>query len=109
MPQTPLGCGCMVAPISPCPSPMMSINALRSSASMIARRSSGLSKGGFSRLVIAVRLVFQLLISQLISGASFLISFISDTAKKARPGAVELLEPQCQDPGRGVADDGVFD
>ena len=52
---------------------------------MIARRSSGLSNGGTARLMIAVRLVFQLAISQLISGAWFLISFNSDIGTKPGP------------------------
>ena len=64
---------------------MMSIKALRSRASIIARRSSGLSKGGAARLMIAVRLVFQLSISQFISGASFLISFNSEIETKPGP------------------------
>ena len=85
MPQTPLGGGCIVAPISPWPSPMMLMNAWRSSASIIARRSSGLSNGGTARLTIAVRLVFQLAISQFISGAWLLISFKSDIGTKPGP------------------------
>ena len=52
---------------------------------MIARRSSGLSNGGTARLMIAVRLVFQLAIWQFISGAWLLISFRSDIGTKPGP------------------------
>ena len=52
---------------------------------MMARRSCGLSKGGAARFMIAVRLVFQLAISQFIPGASLLISFSSDIGRKPGP------------------------
>src|SRR5215469_9592882 len=54
MPHSPSGSGCMTPPISPWPSLMMSMNALRSRLSAMARRISGLSKGGASRLMIRV-------------------------------------------------------
>src|ERR1700730_13076541 len=52
----PSGKGCMTPPMSPCPWLMMSINALRSKLSAIARRISALSNGGASRLTIRLRL-----------------------------------------------------
>src|SRR5437764_530253 len=55
MPQTPSGGGSIVAPGLPKPSLRMSTNALRSSASTIARRSSGLSYGGLCGLISIVR------------------------------------------------------
>src|SRR5262249_49618236 len=58
MPQSPSGGGCMTAPISPWPSLMISMNALRSSVSDIARRTSGLSKGGASRFTSRLRGTF---------------------------------------------------
>jgi hypothetical protein len=48
---------------------MMSINALRSKVIDIARRRSGLSKGGLSRLTINVRLTFVAVTSQIARGA----------------------------------------
>jgi len=41
MPQSPSGGGCMTPPTLPCPSVMMSMKALRSKLSAIARRRSG--------------------------------------------------------------------
>jgi len=52
---------------------------------MIARRTSALSNGAAARLMIAVRLVFQLAISQFISGAWLLISFNRDIGTKPGP------------------------
>src|SRR5712692_3707991 len=58
MPQTPAGGGSIEPPMSFLPSDRMSTNALRSSASAIARRSPALSNGGVSRLTF--RLVLTL-------------------------------------------------
>ena len=55
MPQTPFGGGSIVAPIWPMPPLMIVENALRSIASVIARRNSGLSNGGLWRLISIVR------------------------------------------------------
>src|ERR1700749_4057178 len=101
MPHRPLGGGCMAAPISPWPSPIMSMKALRSSASMIARRSSGLSNGGTARLMIAVRL------------AGHLPCLVFDLLQQryrheARSGTIELVGAEGQDPSRGVANDCVL-
>jgi hypothetical protein len=49
----------------------MSINAWRSIASDIARRSSGLSKGGFSRLIMRLVLTLPGGISHVASGRCF--------------------------------------
>jgi hypothetical protein len=56
-------------PMSPCPSVIMSIKALRSSVRDIARRRSGLSKGGLSRLIIKVRLTLVGATLQIARGA----------------------------------------
>src|SRR5215469_14710458 len=72
--QTPSGAGSTVPPISPCPSVMMSIKALRSKVKDIARRRSALSKGGLSRLMIRVRLTFVGATSQIACGAWLFIS-----------------------------------
>ena len=75
MPQSPLGGGCMTAPTSPSPSVRISMNALRSRESDIARRRSGLSKGGASRLTIRLRATLPVNMSQIASGARLLTSF----------------------------------
>jgi len=54
----------------------MSIKALRSKLSDIARRRSGLSKGGLSRLTSTLRLTFAATVSQITCGAWLLMSFI---------------------------------
>src|SRR4051794_37974148 len=77
MPQIPSGAGSIVPPISPCPSVMMSMKALRSDVSAIARRISSLSKGGLSRLTIRVRLTLVGATSQIACGACSLICFSS--------------------------------
>ena len=75
MPHTPSGGGSMTPPTSPWPSVMMSMNAWRSRLSAIARRSSGLSKGGAVGLTIIVRLTFVAVTSQIACGAWLLKSF----------------------------------
>ena len=75
MPQTPSGGGSMTPPMSPCPSVMMSTNALRSRLSASARRNSALSKGGLLRLMIIVRLTLVAVTSQIACGACSLKSF----------------------------------
>ena len=79
MPQTPAGGGSIAPPISALPSLRMSIKALRSSASIIARRISGLSNGGLSRLISRLVLTLVGTSSQTACGAWFLTSFISGT------------------------------
>src|ERR1700720_3714046 len=59
MPHTPAGGGSMDAPISPLPSDRMSMNALRSRASAMARRMSRLSNGGLSRLTMRLMLTLS--------------------------------------------------
>src|SRR5215469_4342261 len=74
MPHTPSGGGCIAPPMSPCPSVRMSMNAFRSKASASARRISGLSKGGTSRLMIRLALAFAGTSSQIACGAWLLTS-----------------------------------
>ena len=74
IPQTPSGGGCIAAPISPRPRVIISINALRSKLSDIARRRSGLSKGGLSRLTIRLRALAALTSSQITCDAWLLLS-----------------------------------
>ena len=62
-------------PISPCPSVMMSINALRSKLNAIARRRSGLWKGAAPELTIIVRLTLVAVTSQIACGVWLLKSF----------------------------------
>jgi hypothetical protein len=79
MPQIPSGAGSMTPPISPIPSVMMSIKALRSRLSAIARRSSGLSKGGAAGLTSMVRGTLVGTTSQTACGAWLLRSLSSGT------------------------------
>ena len=81
MPHNPAGAGCMAPPISPCPPLMMSIKALRSRVSVIARRKSGLSNGGLSRLMIRLRLMLPGVISQIACGIWLFTSFNSGTVR----------------------------
>jgi len=67
--------------MSPFPSLMMSMNALRSKLSAIARRRSGLLKGGTSRLTIRLRLMPPGSSSQIACGAWFATSFSSGTER----------------------------
>ena len=53
------------------------MNALRSKLSAIARRKSGLSKGGTTRLMIRSRLMFIAVISQIAWGTWLCTSFSS--------------------------------
>jgi len=57
----------------------MSIKACRSSVSAIARRSSGLSNGGFPRLTIRLRLTLVEVGTHTASGRCALTSFSSGT------------------------------
>ena len=54
--RNPAGGGCRTPPMSPWPSPMMSMKAWRSSASAIASRTSRLSNGAIERLMSRWRL-----------------------------------------------------
>src|SRR5215468_6286146 len=73
-PQTPSGGGCITPPTEPCPSTRMSMNALRSSVSETARRSSGLSNGGFAGLMIRLRAPLSVVIVQVASATWLLMS-----------------------------------
>ena len=77
MPHTPAGGGSIAPPMSELPSNMMSTNDLRSSDSATARRTSALSNGALSRLMI--RLVETLVGSstQTAFGACAFTSFSS--------------------------------
>ena len=67
----------MVPPVSAWPWLMMSMKALRSIDSAMARRMSGLLKGGASRLRIRLVLLFIDAVSQIACGACSLTSFKS--------------------------------
>ncbi len=69
MRHNPSGGGSIAAPMSPCPPLSTSMKALRSKVSAIARRRSGLSKGGALRLTINVLLTPLGRSSQIASGA----------------------------------------
>ena len=69
----------MTPPMSPCPSPMMSIKARRSRLNAIARRNSALSKGGTSRLTIRLRPTPVGANSQIACGICAFTSFHSGT------------------------------
>src|SRR5438874_736357 len=73
MPHTPSGGGSMMPPVLPLPSVMMSMNAWRSNASAIARRSSGLLNGAGSGLISRLRPTLVGFISQIACGACSLI------------------------------------
>ena len=75
MPQTPYGGGSMTAPIRAWPSNRMSLNGFWSIASTSARRSSGLSNGGASRLIRMLVLTLVGRASQTASGFCALTSF----------------------------------
>src|SRR5271155_3760100 len=73
-PQMPSGGGCIAPPMRPCPSTRMSINALRSSVSDRARRSSGSSNGGFAGLMIRLRAPLSVVSVQVASDTWLLMS-----------------------------------
>src|SRR4051812_33505971 len=77
MPHTPPGGGSIDAPMSDLPSDRMSLNALRSSESAMARRRSALSNGGTSRFTIRLVLTFIGATSHTASGAWDLMSLSS--------------------------------
>ena len=85
------------------------MNALRSIASAIARRRSGLSKGGSSRLTIRLVLTLFGRSSQIACGAWLLMSFSSGIVTLIGPGQVELAGDKAEDRRRAVGDDRVFD
>ena len=66
------------------------MKALRSRLSAIARRRSGLSKGGLSRLTIRLRLTLLGASSQIACGAWLLTSFSSGIVTLYGEGHVEL-------------------
>jgi len=71
----------MTPPISPCPSVMISMNVWRSKLSAIARRRSGPSKGGLSRLMSRLRLMLPGVSSQIARGSWLFASFRSGTVR----------------------------
>ena len=71
MPQTPSGPGCIAPPRLPSPWPRMLMNAWRSSASAMARRMSGLLKGGAVKLISSPTDSLVGAISQTACGACF--------------------------------------
>ena len=79
MPHSPSGFGSIAPPIRAGPSIRMVLNGLRSSASDIALRISGLSNGGLTRLTIRLICVPVVIISQIAFGARALTSFIRGT------------------------------
>ncbi len=79
MPHSPTGCGSIAPPISANPSIRIVLNALRSMASDIALRMSGLSNGGLTRLTIKLTCVPVGTISQIAFGARAFISLIRGT------------------------------
>src|SRR5205085_2293848 len=79
MPHWPSGGGSIAPPILPSPPLIISIKALRSSARAIARRISGLSNGGASRLTSKLVVPFVVRNSQIACGAWLLMSFNSGT------------------------------
>ena len=107
MPQIPSGGGCMTPPIAPCPSAMMSTNAWRSIVSDIARRNSGLSNGGTSRLTSRLRATFGI-----VHVADRLRHLVLDVLQlRHRHAEIDVLLAghERQQPGRDVLDDPVFD
>src|SRR5215831_5701551 len=109
MPHTPSGGGCMTPPMSPCPSVRMSMNALRSKLSASARRISGLSKGGASRLVI--RLALAICRHQFADRLRRLACDIPQQGHRdlKREGHVKLAGDKGQDRSRAVRYHGIFD
>src|SRR5437667_11740827 len=105
MPHSPLGGGCMTPPMSPWPSVRISMNSLRSGLSAIARRRSGLSKGGSFRLTIRLRATFAVTTWQMACGASFL------TSPSCGYPEIDIIltGDERQEPRRYVLDDRVFD
>ena len=79
MPHSPSGLASIAPPIRASPSIRMVLNGLRSSASDIAFRISGLSNGGLTRLTIRLICVPVAVISQIAFGARALMSFIRGT------------------------------
>jgi len=67
--------------MSPCPWSRMSMKAFRSRLSAIARRKSGLSKGGLSRLMSRCRLPPDDVISHIACGIWVCTSFNSGTVR----------------------------
>ena len=79
MPHSPSGFGSMAPPMRAVPSIRSELKALRSSASDIALRISGLSNGGLTRLTIKLTKVPVVMVSQIAFGACAFISFIRGT------------------------------
>src|SRR5437762_11040092 len=89
MPHSPTGFGSIAPPISPKPSIKIVLNALRSIASDIALRMSGLSNGGLTRLTIRLICVPVVIISQIAFGARLHILH-QGNADIRRKGDIEI-------------------
>src|ERR1700686_1301473 len=74
MPRSPGGLGSMAPPVSAKPSIRIELKGLRSIASDMALRISGLSNGGLTRLTIRLDCVPVVIISQTAFGARALTS-----------------------------------
>src|SRR6516165_9429391 len=109
MPQIPPGAGCRAPPISPVPALRISMNALRSKLVAIARRRSGLSKGGLSRLTIRLRLMTPGGTLQIACGTWLCASFRSGIGRVFGKVMSNFPGDKCQNRRRQVADDRVFD
>jgi len=106
-PQSPLGNGCIAPPISPSPAVMMSMNDLRSRLSDIARRKSGLSKGGAPRLTSRLRPTLAENIGQTACGAWFFD--VLQLRHRHAGEKIRLSRHESQQAGRDVFYDRVFD
>src|SRR5262245_19523642 len=110
MPHTPSGGGNIAPPISACPSARMSMKALRSNASAMARRRSGSPKGGGRRLMIRVGAKFVGRTSQIVCGTWLLTSLRSGTvSERLREGHIELAGDKRENRRRPVRYNHVFD
>ena len=104
MPHSPSGFASIAPPIRAVPSIRMVLKALRSSASDIAFRMSGLSNGGLTRLTIRLICVPVVIISQIAFGARALMSFSKGNADVGGEGDVVLAGRESQHPRGAVVD-----
>src|SRR5258705_9630419 len=99
----------MMPPTLPCPSVTMSMNALRSRLSAIARRSSELSKGGTSRLTSRLRATLPGASSQIACGNWFFTILHQRHRDAAAEGHVDVTGNERQYRRRQIADDRILD
>src|SRR6266852_4436047 len=109
MPHKPAGAGCMTPPMSPCPWVMISMNARRSRLSAMARRRSGLSKGGLSRLMSRLRLMLPGVSSHIASGSWLCASSKSGTVRLYEKVMSNFPATNPQYRRREIADDRILD